>query len=587
MFGQLQMKRVAFLNYGLRATYDGGIVCGNINNDGRNELIFGIHNNPNVNFMQWQVWQCQPMNHYELVFVDTGWPMYGPPPLGIKTGNLFPFASDYLDIDSAVDLVGMNKKNSHPDSLPFPLTTVQEGSAPFSYPTSLVWFDRLGIWFNVVPHYIVDLDQDGRKEILFRWYNETYDQGTRIYKNTVNNQYELVFNQPPVSWGTYAFGDFDQDGRMDMAFPGGGNIYIRECTGNNQYPLVCSLPNPIVGGNPLSNPHDCWAGNDVDNDGKPEFFIAFCRPIPGWTCYLYMWEATGTNTYEETFIDQISTYQEVDRRSMCDDIDGDGIEEIIWSVGSRVLIYKATDNNQFQRIWDWNNDHGGTTPCAIVNVYDMNRNGYNEVIVGGGGKTSIFEVEAVRLLRPNGGEIFQSDSQQLIRWQTFNPPRCDSLSLIYSTDNGSNYTMIAHGISGNDTSYLWTVPNVNSDSCKIKIIAYGPGWQYDESDGTFSITSLGITEIASLPLAMTLDVRVYPNPVKTQTVIHYSLPAEGKVSLQLYNISGRLVKTLIDDYKKPGNYKINLNTKDLSAGVYFLSLETESKRIIERVIIVK
>ncbi|MEO0083673.1 MAG: T9SS type A sorting domain-containing protein, partial [candidate division WOR-3 bacterium] len=152
---------------------------------------------------------------------------------------------------------------------------------------------------------------------------------------------------------------------------------------------------------------------------------------------------------------------------------------------------------------------------------------------------------------------------------------------------GINYSRIAHGISGNDTSYLWTVPNVNSDSCKIKIIAYGPGWQYDESDGVFSITSTGINEIASPLLAMTLGVKVYPNPAKSLSVIRYSLPVEGKVTIQLYNISGRLIKTLVDEYKQPGNYSLTLNSKILSNGVYFLSLQTNAIRIIKRLVVVK
>jgi hypothetical protein len=586
LLGQLQMKRITFLDYGLKATYDGGIVCSDINYDGINELIFAMHNDPDPNLpMQWQVWQCQPINRYELVFVDTGWPRPGPPPLGIKTGNLYPFACGLLDQDSCFDLVGMNAENLSPNILFRPLSTVQEGPSQFSYPVNLVWFDRLPGYFNVYTNYIIDLDQDGRNEILFRWYNETYDQGTRIYENTGDNQYQLVFNQPPVSWHTYAFGDFDQDGRKDFAFPGGSKVYIRECTGNNQYPLVCSLPNPIVGGNPLSNPHDCWDGRDVDNDGRPEFFIAYQNAMQN-IYYLYMGEAINNNNYELTFIDQVQTYQNARRRSACGDIDGDGTEEIVWSVGRWVLIYKSTGNNQFQRVLTLSG-HGGETPAAIVTIYDMNKNGYNEIIYGGNGYTSIYEVEAVRLLRPNGGEVFQDSTQELIRWQKFYPPRCDSLSLFYSTDNGSTFLPLASNISSSDTSFLWTVPSVNSDSCKIKIIAYGPGWQYDESDGNFSITSLGVSEIATLPLAMTLSVKVFPNPTKSLTAVRYSLPAEGKISLQLYDISGRLVKTLVDEYKKPGNYSITLNSRTLSAGVYFLSLETKEKRIIERIVIIK
>jgi hypothetical protein len=492
LFAQLQMKRIAFLDYGLRGTFDGRIVCGDINNDGYNELIFGIHNDIRPNLpRQCQFWQCQPMNRYQLVYVDTGWPRPGPPPLGIKTGNLCPFAGGFLDQDSCFDLIGPNEENFSPDTVSRLLTTVQEGPLPSSYPVNLVWFDRLGVQYDVYSHYITDLDQDGRKEIFMNW------SGPRIYENTGNNQYTLVFSCPhgtAGAWRDYAFGDFDQDGRMEIAYPADSDrVVIRKCTGDNQYPIVASLPFPIVGGNPLSNPHNCWSGYDID--GRPLFFVAFANPMTG-TFYLYKWRATGINTYERTFIDQITTYQDGNGVSKCGDIDGDGIDEIVWSVGARVLVYKATGNNQFQRVWNWRNDHGGSD--AIVNVYDMNKNGYNEIIIGGGGYTSIYEVEAVMVLSPNGGEILHPDSSETIHWQTFNPPRCDSLSLFYSIDNGRTYQSIVHGLQSTDTSYVWTVPNVNSDSCKIKIIAYGPGWQYDESDGVFSITTTGIEERSSL-----------------------------------------------------------------------------------------
>ncbi|MEO0083732.1 MAG: T9SS type A sorting domain-containing protein, partial [candidate division WOR-3 bacterium] len=417
-------------------------------------------------------------------------------------------------------------------------------------------------------------------------YEGFYGDTTRLMliENISNNQNLPVWRRFTYG-GYFTFGDFDQDSLRDFvtANPGSsGEIYFFENTSDNQYERYCvdtvHLPNGI----------DVFSGNDLDGDGKPEFFVAFYSYGTS-TFYLYMWEATGNNTYERTLVDQktITVSYSTERKSQCGDIDGDGIEELVWTTPSQLFVYKATGNNQFQQCWQWYNDHGGEIPSTKINIYDMNNDGYKEIIVSGNGMTSIFEIEAVRLLRPNGGEVFQGNTQQLIRWQKFYPPRCDSLSLFYSIDNGINYSRIAHGISGNDTSYLWTVPSVNSDSCKIKVIAYGPGWQYDESDGVFSITSTGINEIASQPLAMTLGLKVYPNPAKSLSVIRYSLPVEEKVTIQLYNISGRLIKTLLDEYKQPGNYKLTLNTKPLSAGVYLLTLKTDGKRIIERLVVVK
>jgi hypothetical protein len=83
------------------------------------------------------------------------------------------------------------------------------------------------------------------------------------------------------------------------------------------------------------------------------------------------------------------------------------------------------------------------------------------------------------------------------------------------------------------------------------------------------------------------DFIVYPNPARLLTTIRYSLPAESKVSLQLYDISGRLIKTLVDEQKKAGNYSLTFNSHTLPAGVYFLSLQSKSNRIIQRLVVIK
>lgn len=82
-------------------------------------------------------------------------------------------------------------------------------------------------------------------------------------------------------------------------------------------------------------------------------------------------------------------------------------------------------------------------------------------------------------------------------------------------------------------------------------------------------------------------LKIYPCPAKSFSNIHYSLSADGKVKLNLYDISGRLVKTMVNEYQKPGNYSLTLNTKTLSSGVYFLYLQTDDKRIIERLVVIR
>jgi len=571
--GQIRLKRVAFLPSGARGKW---VLCADTDHNGLNELIFLT-----LSPRRWEIWEHRPMNRYELVFAD--YAVYPYPP-GITTGNFKPNDVGDIDRDSLTDLVGPNYERTNDST--YNVVTTQESPNIISYPRNLSWWHRYSYnEIQTAPFYFPpNLDQDNYNELMF------LAEGigiTHIFENRGDNQNTLVWSRYQVGAWSFAFDDFDSDGNKEFATANLGSlgrVSVYENTGDNQYEMTYQDTVRIPNGS------DVFSGNDVDSDGRPEFFVGFARIVGGnvWDYFLYMWEATGNNTYQRTLIDQIRGSDYSEKRSYCGDIDGDGIEEIVWSIGDRVMVYKATGDNQFQRVWQWWNDHGGAPYYeAMVNVFDMNNNGYNEIVIGGYGKTSIFEVEAVKLLSPNGGETFQADSQELIQWQKFYPPRCDSLSLFYSTDNGRTFLHLASNISASDTSYLWTIPNVNSDSCKIKIIAYGPGWQYDESDGIFRITSTGIEENRNPLTAVRFSLKVFPNPAKTLTAIRYSLPIEGKVSLQLYDISGRLVKTLVNEQKKPGIYKINLNTKGLSAGVYFLSLKTESKRVIERLVVIK
>ncbi|MCH7974580.1 MAG: S8 family serine peptidase [Bacteroidetes bacterium] len=64
----------------------------------------------------------------------------------------------------------------------------------------------------------------------------------------------------------------------------------------------------------------------------------------------------------------------------------------------------------------------------------------------------------------------------------------------------------------------------------------------------------------------------YPNPFNPATVIKYRINEDSFVQLKVYDILGRLVKTLVSIMQAAGEYSIEFNAEDLSAGVYFYTL---------------
>jgi len=76
----------------------------------------------------------------------------------------------------------------------------------------------------------------------------------------------------------------------------------------------------------------------------------------------------------------------------------------------------------------------------------------------------------------------------------------------------------------------------------------------------------------------------YPNPFNSETTINFSIPTSQKVTLKVYDVLGREVRTLVDEVKTAGRYSLSFNTTNLSSGVYFYRLTagtfSETKRMV-------
>jgi len=66
---------------------------------------------------------------------------------------------------------------------------------------------------------------------------------------------------------------------------------------------------------------------------------------------------------------------------------------------------------------------------------------------------------------------------------------------------------------------------------------------------------------------------VYPNPFNLETELSYQLPKESEVTLEIYDLKGRLVSNLIHLYQNAGYYSVNWNPRDICSGLYIVRLE--------------
>lgn len=80
----------------------------------------------------------------------------------------------------------------------------------------------------------------------------------------------------------------------------------------------------------------------------------------------------------------------------------------------------------------------------------------------------------------------------------------------------------------------------------------------------------------------------YPNPFNPGTIIEYYLPESATVTLKIYDLMGREIKTLVDsDLQKPGLYKYFLNLSEFSSGVYFYKLTSDKFSSTKKMILIK
>ncbi|NLI16700.1 MAG: T9SS type A sorting domain-containing protein [candidate division Zixibacteria bacterium] len=98
--------------------------------------------------------------------------------------------------------------------------------------------------------------------------------------------------------------------------------------------------------------------------------------------------------------------------------------------------------------------------------------------------------------------------------------------------------------------------------------------------GYFRYGSIGIDDNTPvLPSAIALNQN-YPNPFNPETNIEFALPKGGNVSIEVFNVLGQKVKTLISEYKDAGTYSVrwdgtNNNGMAVPSGVYFYRMVTE------------
>jgi len=383
-----------------------------------------------------------------------------------------------------------------------------------------------------------DLDLDGDLDI---W----WDGRIRINDGNGNFTQSGSFYLP----GTSALGDLDNDGDLDVFVTNfhynANGVYLNDGTGHF-----------TLGGQYLQQ-SSAWtvALGDLDNDGDVDAYTGSIGNLVNPAGEPDMvWLNNGIGSFNNNG-QELGNYQAY--KVALGDVDSDGDLDALVANWHRAPNSSHPQPNQL-----WINDGNGnfavssqefgTSIVSDVALGDLDRDGDLDAFIANGESTTHGKANEVRINVGNG--LFQDNGIRL-----GNSPSLD-VALGDLDGDGDLDAFIANcGIfNGGHPNKVW-----------------------------FNNSVAGVTENGIISANTFKLKQNYPNPFNPNTIIEFKIPKTSIISIEIFDILGRKIKTLINEEKAAGNYTILFNAYNLYSGVYFYSLTAQDFQQTRKMILAK
>jgi hypothetical protein len=161
------------------------------------------------------------------------------------------------------------------------------------------------------------------------------------------------------------------------------------------------------------------------------------------------------------------------------------------------------------------------------------------------------------------GWKFQGNANQ---FDVYHRPKNSSI-WIHKTVAGNKQWINVTGLNP-DTDYEWYI---TADCISGNSLASPESYFTTDSEmpGTTSL-SIGSPEVPGLQN----QLKVFPNPTSGRAIISFTTPKAGRVSLTIYDITGRLIKTIANAELNEGDHTFNLDINNFGAGIYLLRMQS-------------
>nr|HMQ70866.1 T9SS type A sorting domain-containing protein [Ignavibacteria bacterium] len=136
-----------------------------------------------------------------------------------------------------------------------------------------------------------------------------------------------------------------------------------------------------------------------------------------------------------------------------------------------------------------------------------------------------------------------------------------------------------NGTSSNTNTYEYTDKNVNSGKYNYRL-------KQIDFNGNFKYYNLSEEVTVGIPGKYSLNQN-FPNPFNPETIISYQIPSDHNVLIKIYDISGKEVLTLVNEYEVAGSYEIKFNGSNFASGIYYYQIEAGEFKATKKMLLVK
>ncbi|HDH58340.1 MAG TPA: T9SS type A sorting domain-containing protein [Bacteroidetes bacterium] len=464
-------------------------------------------------------------------------------------------------------------------------------------------------------HVVGDVDGDGVMEFISTWRTASNADTAHIviYKNSGDNTYDLymdeLFTEPmvaPVPGISYfLITDIDQNGHKELTFTYDG-CYFWEFTAPGQYTEYRSnfiFPRCVA---------DAKI-SDVDQDGVPELTTVMRNfgmqpPCAYWVCEFAQKDTVNHNM---NFTILSGFWQDwIDARLAVGDFDRDGAVDLVpgnfyllWSwylVDLPFYRYNPASPSNFDLYWM---PTGLAIRCATPVLEDFDQDGELELFAGGfgygQGGAYLWESTGFMSGYPAWVDTVNMPAAAInfssFGWVDGIPSVVSEYGPVVAPTTTSMLSLWQwHSGSG---VYAWATSYIYSSDYRLPQLADMDG------DGKVSIllaeddhnqlldweqVSTGIQAPSQIHTPERFKLYpVSPNPFNPRTTLRYDLPQDMQVKITVYDVTGRQVTILMDNYREAGTHFLTWDAGNLPSGVYFAHIRAGEYTATSKLLLTK